>query len=233
MTLPLSRRLQECCNFISPGSRVADIGCDHGYLGIHLLLRGIASFVIAADVNEGPLQSAVRNAQKYGVREKMAFFLSDGVKNVPRDFDVMVCAGMGADTMVSILAAAPWLKNGQYRLILQCQSKTPMLRKFLSEQGFRITEETVLRDGRFLYTVMEVTYEPDHPRLTVGGWYFPPALLENPSAEVPEYFRRVLFSLDRAVTYQKDPQMAQALGELQALGAEQPWLKEENHDNGQ
>ena len=110
MNLPLSRRLRECCKFIRPGDRVADIGCDHGYLGLHLLQRGTASFVFAADVNEGPLQSALRNARKYGLEEKMAFCLSDGVKNVPRDFDVMVCAGMGADTMVSILEAASWLK---------------------------------------------------------------------------------------------------------------------------
>lgn len=222
MHLPLSKRLMACCNFIAPGDRVADIGCDHGYLGIHLLQKGIASSVIAADVNEGPLQSALRNAEKYGVREKMSFYLSDGVRNIPRDFDVMVCAGMGADTMVSILEAAPWLKNGQYRLILQCQSKTPMLRKFLSEQGYRIAEETVLRDGRFLYTVMAVTYDPDSPRLTVGGWYFPPALAACSAPEVPEYFERVLFSLERAVTYGKDPQMAVALKEL----------KENDHDNG-
>lgn len=232
MNLPLSKRLQACCNFISPGDRVADIGCDHGYLGIYLLRKGIASSAIAADVNKGPLQSALRNGEKYGVGEKMSFYLSDGVKNIPRDFDVMVCAGMGGDTMVSILEAAPWLKSSRYRLVLQCQSKTPMLRAFLSEHGFRITEETVLRDGRFLYTVMKVTYDPAAPRLTAGGWYFPPALLENPSKETPEYFGRVVFSLSRAVSYQKDTHMAEALAELECLAGEHPWLKEEPHDNG-
>lgn len=220
MRIPLSKRLMACCNFISPGDRVADIGCDHGYLGIHLLTQGIAASVIAADVNEGPLQSAMRNAVKFGVRDKMTFYLSDGVRNIPREFDVMVCAGMGADTMVSILEAAPWLKSGSYRLVLQCQSKTPMLRQYLSENGWRITEESVLRDGRFLYTVMEVEYRPEHPRLTVGQYYFPPALLENPAPELPEYYQRLLFSLRRAVTNQKenaDPQMVAALKELEKL----------------
>jgi tRNA (adenine22-N1)-methyltransferase len=237
MRIPLSKRLMACCNFISPGDRVADIGCDHGYLGIHLLKQGIASSVIAADVNEGPLQSAMRNAVKFGVRDKMTFYLSDGVRNIPREFDVMVCAGMGADTMVSILEAAPWLKSSSYQLILQCQSKTPMLRQYLSENGWRITEETVLRDGRFLYTVMEVIFQPEYPRLSVGEYYFPPALLENPAAELPEYYNRLLFSLRRAVTNQKenaDPQMAAALAELEKL-TEDPaldFLKEDNYDNG-
>ena len=237
MRIPLSKRLLSCCNFISPGDRVADIGCDHGYLGIHLLTQGIASSVIAADVNEGPLQSAMRNAVKFGVRDKMTFYLSDGVRNIPREFDVMVCAGMGADTMVSILEAAPWLKSGSYRLILQCQSKTPMLRQYLSENGWRIMEETVLRDGRFLYTVMEVEFRPEYPRLTVGEYYFPPALLENPAPELPEYYNRLLFSLRRAVTNQKentDPKMAAALAELEKL-TEDPaldFLKEKSYDNG-
>ena len=233
MNLPLSKRLLACCGFVSPGNRVADIGCDHGYLGIHLLKNNIAASVIASDVNEGPLQSAVRNAEKFGVRDRMTFYLSDGVRNIPQDFDTLVCAGMGADTMVSILTAAPWLKAKQYRLILQCQSKTPMLRQYLSEQGWRITEETVLRDGRFLYTVMEVIYQPDSPRLTVGQWYFPPALLKNPARELPEYYQRLCFSLRRAIGGRKenaDPQMIAALRELEAL-AEQPeltWLKEES-----
>ena len=236
MKLPISDRLLACAAFVSPGDRVADIGCDHGYLSIHLLTTGIAASCIASDINRQPLLSAVRNAEKYGVRSKMEFFLSDGVRSIPRDFDTMVCAGMGADTMVSILEAAPWLKAKQYRLILQCQSKTPMLRQYLSEQGWRITEETVLRDGRFLYTVMEVVWQPDYPRLTVGEWYFPPALLENPATELPEYYERVTFSLRRAISGRgedADVNMVTALKELETLVKDPAlsWLKEKRNDN--
>ena len=221
MKLPISPRLLACAGFVSPGDRVADIGCDHGYLSIHLLTNGIASSVIASDINEGPLQSAVRNAEKYGVRDKIRFFLSDGVRSIPRDFDTLVCAGMGGDTMIHILESAPWLKNAQYRLILQCQSKTPMLRRWLSEQGWRITEESVLRDGRFLYTIMEVYWEPEYPRLTVGEWYFPPALLENPSYEVPAYFRWVTEGLRIATAHKDDAEKKQALAELEELAKDE------------
>ena len=73
MKIPLSNRLLACCGYVKPGDRVADVGCDHGYLGIYLLKNGIASAVIASDVREMPLQSAVRNAEKYGVEERMSF----------------------------------------------------------------------------------------------------------------------------------------------------------------
>ena len=228
MKLPLSDRLLVCAGFVCKGDRVADIGCDHGYLGIYLLKNGIASSVIASDVREGPLQSAIRNAHKYGVNENMTFYLSDGVSNIPRDFDTLVCAGMGGDTMVHILESAPWLKNEQYRMILQCQSKTPLLRRYLSENGWRIYEESVLRDGKFLYTVMEVGYRPEYPKLTVGEWYFPPALLENPSKDVPAYYQWVTEGLRISTAHQDDPEKKQALTELEALSGELKWLKEEN-----
>lgn len=232
MKIPLSSRLLACAAFVAPGDRVADIGCDHGYLGIHLLQKGIARSVIAADVNEGPLQSALHNARKYGVQDKMTFYLSDGVGNIPRDFDCMVCAGMGGDTMVHILSSAPWLKNSQYRLILQCQSKSPLLRKYLSENGWSITEESVLRDGKFLYTVMEVHYAPEHPRLTQAQWYFPPALLKNSGKDLPAYYRWVVKGLEITVDNRgenADPVQRHVLDELRKL-PEDPalaFLKEE------
>jgi tRNA (adenine22-N1)-methyltransferase len=217
MNLPLSKRLLTCAGFVHPGDRVADIGCDHGYLGIYLLQQGIAGSVIASDVNEQPLQCAVINAEKYGFRDKMTFFLSDGVRNIPRDFDCMVCAGMGADTMVSILEAAPWLRSGQYRMILQCQSKIPVLRKYLSDNGWCIARETVLRDGRFLYTVMEVLWQPDCDKLTLGQQYITPALLADSAPELEEYCRWVVEGLKIATRHKSDPEKEQALQELSQM----------------
>ena len=220
MNLPLSPRLLACAGFVAKGDRVADIGCDHGYLGIHLLSNCIASHMIEADVAPGPLESARRNAKKYGVESAMTFCLSDGVRDIPRSFDTLVCAGMGGYTMVHILTDAPWLKHKQYRLILQCQSKTPMLRRYLSENGWRITEEQVLKEGKFLYTVMEVYYEPEYPRLNTGEWYFPPALLENPSHQVPAYFAWVKKGLEITLAHQSDPEKLAALEHLNALAAD-------------
>lgn len=198
MKLPLSNRLMACCMFVRPGDRVADVGCDHGYLGIHLLQEGIASFVIASDVNEMPLHSAVINAAKFGVKDRMAFYLSDGVRSIPREFDSLVCAGMGADTMISILQAAPWLKNENYRLILQCQSRRPELRRYLNEQGYRILRETLAQDGKFIYPVMEIQFGPGQ---ILQPWelYITPALSQCASPLLPAFRQRVLDGLELTV----------------------------------
>ena len=214
MKLPISDRLLACAQFVNPGDRIADVGCDHGYLSIHLLQQGIAKSAICSDIRPQPLQSAIRNAEKYGLADKMEFHLSDGVQNIPRDFDTLICAGMGADTMVSILEAAPWLKDSKYRLVLQCQSKTPMLRQYLSENGYAIVKEIVLRDGRFLYTIMEVVFDPAAPRLATAEYYLPAVLS---GAEADAYRAWVIGGLKIATEHQHDAEKTAILQELEEL----------------
>jgi len=227
--MQLSKRLLACCQYVAPGDRVADVGCDHGFLSIYLLKNKIASAVIASDIGEGPLKSAMTNAEKYGVADSIRFFLSDGVQSAPREFDCLVCAGMGGDTMISILEAAPWLRNKQYRLVLQCQTRVQLLRQYLSQKGWQIREESTVRDGKFVYTVLCAVWQPDAPMLTAGQCYFSPTLLDRPTEETAEYYQRLLFSLRRAIKGRgenADPQMVEALAELAPLETEHTWLKE-------
>ena len=95
-----------------------------------------------------------------------------------------------------------------------------MLRRYLSDNGWRISEEQVLKEGKFLYTVMEVYYEPEYPRLSAGEWYFPPALLENPSHQVPAYFAWVKKGLQITLEHQQDEEKQAALEHLNALAAD-------------
>ena len=191
MKIPLSTRLEACCRFVNKGDRVADIGCDHGYLGIYLLKNGIASSMIEADINEGPLDAARRNAVKFAVKDKMTFHLSDGLQQIPRDFDCMVCAGMGADTMMSIIHhASDWLKDPKYRLVLQCQSKRPELRQWLYDEGFRINRETLAKDGKFVYSIMEVIFDPGHG-ISPAETYITKQLIADNHPLLPEYYERV------------------------------------------
>ena len=92
-----------------------------------------------------------------------------------------------------------------------------MLRKYLTENGFAICREKVLRDGRFLYTVMEVLFCPEGEKLTIGQQHFPPALLADPTPETKEYYERLLFSLERAIKgrgEKADPETVAAYEEL-------------------
>ncbi len=219
MKIPMSSRLLAVCDFIRKGDRVADIGCDHGYLGIYLLTNGIAAHMIESDVAQGPLDAARRNAARFGVGNAMTFCRSDGAQDIPRDFDVLVCAGMGADTIISILKAAPWLRSGQYRLVLQCQSKRPELRRYLYQQGYAIARETLAKDGKFVYTVMEVLPAPSG-QPDEAHFYISPQLLADGSPLLPEFVERVLFGIRQTVAGMEKsghPELARQRALLQKL----------------
>lgn len=76
--LDLSPRLAAIAALVPPGAKVADVGTDHAYLPVWLLLSGRIQSAVASDVNEGPLQRGRETARTYGVAEKIAFGRCDG-----------------------------------------------------------------------------------------------------------------------------------------------------------
>ena len=120
MKLPISKRLQCVAALVPEGARVADIGCDHGYLSLYLLQTGRAAFVHACDLREKPLENARENAARFGISKGLCLSCADGLLAVdPAGVDTIVCAGMGGDLMAQILRDAPWVRDERYLLILQ------------------------------------------------------------------------------------------------------------------
>lgn len=156
--IDLSPRLRSVADLVPQGAVLADIGTDHAFLPVYLLQHGRIDRAVAADLREGPLSCAREHAAKYGLTEQMRFCLCDGLSGLsPQDADTIAIAGMGGETIAAILAAAPWTKEGNHRLLLQPMSSIDELRKFLWENGYEITMEHLNREGRRLYVTMEVT----------------------------------------------------------------------------
>jgi tRNA (adenine22-N1)-methyltransferase len=199
MKLSISERLRCCASLVPPGSRVADVGADHGYLGIYLLENGLASHVIASDLRPKPLQKARHNAERFGVAGRMEFLLSDGLAAVePGSADTIVCAGMGGDLIRLILQAAPWVRERDCALVLQPQSAGQDLRRYLTRNGWRLERETLARDGGFLYNVLLARAGESLP-LTPGEQYAPPQLLESGCPLVPEYLEHIEKALQKTL----------------------------------
>ena len=78
----LGARLQKCADFVREGKKLADIGTDHGYVPVCLLQSGKIPFAVAVDVHKGPLESAMNNASRCGVADKMHFVCGDGLHGV-------------------------------------------------------------------------------------------------------------------------------------------------------
>lgn len=156
--IELSPRLSSVARLVPEGAVLADVGTDHAFLPVYLLQRGLISRAVATDLREGPLSKARANAEKYGLEDRMTFRLCDGLSAVtPQETDAIAIAGMGGETIASILAAAPWTREGAHRLILQPMTSLYDLRDFLSRNGYVIDMEHLNREGRRLYVTMEVS----------------------------------------------------------------------------
>ena len=227
MKLPISKRLLCCADMIPKGSRVADIGTDHGYLGIYLLQTGASPRVIACDLRQGPLENAKKNAREFGVGDEMEFRLSDGLAEVrPEEIDCAVLTGMGGDLILRILSQCRWRKKDALTFVLQPQSAGNVLRRWLCDNGFALLREVPVQDGNFLYTVMQVT-RGTPAALTPGTEYVSQALLESGSPLVGRYLARVENALRATVDgltnaeKQRPERLSyfqQALHEIQEMG---------------
>ena len=155
MSIALSSRLQKIADYIPTGSRVIDVGTDHAYIPIWLLQTGRSDTVTAADVRPGPLSRAKSDAEKAGVSDRLQFVLTDGLCGISPDMvDCIIIAGMGGETIIGILQAAPWALDKH--LILQPQSKINELRDWLGENGCAIGDASLVYDTGRIYLVWNV-----------------------------------------------------------------------------
>lgn len=151
----LSSRLQMLADMVTPGNRMVDVGCDHGYLSIELVRCGICPKAIAMDVRKGPLAAAEAHVAEYGLDDYISMRLSDGLAGYRKgEADTLVCAGMGGRLMERILGADLEKAGSLKELILQPQSEIPQFRAFLREKGFCIIDEdAVFEEGKYYFAI--------------------------------------------------------------------------------
>ena len=208
--LELTPRLQLLADWVPQGTRLADVGTDHAYLPVWLILHGRVSCAIASDLRKGPLERARLTGRTYGA-ENIEYRLCNGLAEIHSgEVDTVAIAGMGGETIASILSAAPWTKDGKHTLLLQPMTRSAQLRQFLMENGYVITREALVRDRGTIYPVMEV--KAGQMELTLGQLHGGAKLLHDPLGD--RYIIEKIIRLQGAVvglSRSADPSKADAV----------------------
>ncbi len=169
--IKLSERLLKIAERIGKGETIADIGTDHGFLPFYLYGKGISPKVILCDISPGSMKKAKENARLYlgGAADggDIDFRTGDGLSCLDAgEVDDIVIAGLGAQTMIDILTADADLSRTFSRFILQPRKDVGELRQALDGYGFVITDETLVREGRFICEI--ITARPGTPADRTG-----------------------------------------------------------------
>lgn len=146
----------------------AESGCDHAYLSIELLRRGIAGRVCAMDIVDGPLKAARENIEAEFAQsewyEKIQTRKSDGLQNLKAgEAEALLVAGMGGGTLLHILRQDKELVSSMKCLVLQPQSELFEVRSYLYEQGFWIAAEDMCEEDGKYYSALVAVSGQDNP----------------------------------------------------------------------
>ncbi len=197
--ITLTPRLQAVADYVPSQCRFADVGTDHAYLPVWLIGHGVIDSAVASDLRQGPLDHARATAGLYGFEDRFDFRLSDGLAAyVPHEIDCIAIAGMGGEAIRSILSAAPWTME-HTRLILQPQTNIPELRQWLTESGYRIEEERIIREENRWYTVLLVSGAADDTRWTPGTRLTGNPLRWAEDSDRPAYLQFLLERLEKQI----------------------------------
>lgn len=154
--MELSKRLSAVAGEVTRGNVLADVGTDHGYIPIYLLLEGVIPRAIAMDVNQGPLDRAKEHMEEYGLEQVMETRLSNGLQRLEaQEADSIVIAGMGGALMTDILDQGQHVIGVGKELILQPQSEIFKVRHFLHDHGYRIMKEKILKEEGKYYFILK------------------------------------------------------------------------------
>ena len=201
----ISERIKTIASLIKNANKIADVGCDHGYLIIECFNNYNVNDAIAIDNKYMPLESAKHNINLYNKynNKNVRYSLSSGINDVDADTDAVVIAGMGGSLIINILKdgfslnGLPYYKNMKF--ILQANRNVSELRKFLNENCFEIINEKVVYDDKKYYEIIVCQYLEACLKLTDIEIEFGPILLKNKDEVFINYYNHEIKKLEKIV----------------------------------
>ena len=205
----LTKRLEKLVSVLPKCDVLADVGCDHGYVGIEALARGIAQKVIFVDVSAKSLDKARQNCPD-GHLPRAQFVCCDGLGDISAD--VAIIAGMGGLEIISILNSAKHLPN---KLVLQPMRNQRDVRSYLA-QNYEILTDEKFHDYKF-YDVIVAARSDKSTVLTEPELEFGKTNLERPSQDFVDYLKAEINKLKNIPIFADNAELQTQVEKLEQM----------------
>lgn len=188
--MELSNRLKEIAGMVTKGNVVCDVGTDHAYLAIYLAENRISPHVIAMDVAKGPLSKAEHNISAHGLCDVVETRLSDGVDKLREgEAQTVIMAGMGGILICQLLSKGEKVLASVKELILSPHTDAELVRRYLSQHGYHISQEKMLvEEGK--YYIMLRCVQGETEQMSVCEYRYGKILLERKEPVLGMYLQK-------------------------------------------
>jgi tRNA (adenine22-N1)-methyltransferase len=188
----LSKRLQALVDFVPYANIIADIGCDHAYVAISLILNQKANFAYGIDNKDEPLKVALNNVLSYQLGSSISL-LKNPLNQTIHPCDGCIIAGVGKDVAVSILDEfEPHLQKEAY-VCIQVNAQIIEMRIHMKARGYRLINEIVVYDKKHYVILLYQKGDEDYDGVQL---WLGPLLLAN-----IEYYKDYFIQLKQTASH--------------------------------
>ena len=202
-----SKRIQNIIAVLPHCNTLADVGCDHGYVGISALRQNKANNVVFCDISMPSLKKAQQNCPQ-NLQNRATFVCTDGIPQNSNP-DCAVIAGMGGLEIISILSKTT-LPNF---LVLQPMKNALQLRVFL-QQNYEILTDRLFFDGNKYYNLITAKLGKSLPQSQLQ-LVFGKDNLTNPSKDFVGYLSKEQTTLKNILKQCNDAEVQERLNLVQ------------------
>ncbi|MBQ3181522.1 MAG: SAM-dependent methyltransferase [Clostridia bacterium] len=200
----MTPRLLAVAQMVKNSDCVADIGTDHAYVPVYLVMNNIVNSAIAMDINEGPIMRADENIKRFSLTDKIKTRLCDGLNKLKNnEADTVIIAGMGGVLINRIIDEDKDRLTSVKNYILQPMTAIDEVRMYLAKNGFKIIDERLAKEDEKIYTIISATRGnmdiTDEIYYHVGE-----CLIKNKDAILLEYLDGKIYEYEKAISSMKN-----------------------------
>lgn len=200
----MTPRLLTVAKMVKNSKTLADIGTDHAYVPVYLVVNNIIDSAIAMDINEGPLNKACENINKLSLNNKIKTRLSDGLSKLnDGEADTVIIAGMGGVLINKILENDKERLNSVKTYILQPMTAIYETRKYLAQNGLLIVDEALAKEDDKIYTIIKAEKGTMNIASEIG-YYVGDCLIKNKDKYLSEYLDGKIYEYEKAISSMKN-----------------------------
>jgi len=144
----ISPRMRCLQSMVIEGETVADVGTDHGFVPLDLLAENAVPYAILTDINQGPLDIAKKHADDLDFNlENYDLRLGSGLEPLKKgEAATVIIAGMGGEMIEAILDYDKEKSKSFKRFVLQPRTHANELRHYLSLNGYKIADYSLVKE---------------------------------------------------------------------------------------